>query len=117
MAKSLKPVILENVLLLDAYPELITWEPFRDGVDIHPIYSDENGCSSALLRYQSGSKIPAHKHAGYEHILILAGEQADEENKYKKGQLIIHPPESAHSIYSATGCIVLAIWEKPVKFI
>ena len=116
MADSLNPIILDNILSLHENPELIVWAPFREGVDIHPIYRDEDGCSAALLKYQPGSRIPAHQHEGYEHILILSGEQSDDENVYTRGQLVIHPPGSSHSIYSKTGCIVMAIWEKPVKF-
>lgn len=31
--------------------------------------------------------------------------------------LIINPPGTSHGILSESGCIVLAIYEKPVKFL
>ena len=33
------------------------------------------------------------------------------------GELLVHSPGTSHSIVSDTGCVVLAIWEKPVVFI
>ena len=54
---------------------------------------------------------------GYEHIFMLAGEQVDEVSKAESGSLIINPPGTSHSIMSENGCIVLAIYEKPVKFL
>ena len=33
------------------------------------------------------------------------------------GTLIINPPGTQHSVVSEAGCIVLAIYEKPVKFL
>jgi gamma-glutamylcyclotransferase (GGCT)/AIG2-like uncharacterized protein YtfP len=48
---------------------------------------------------------------------MLAGEQVDEVSKAETGSLIINPPGSSHSILSENGCIVLAIYEKPVKFL
>ena len=41
----------------------------------------------------------------------------DENSRAETGMLIINPPGSSHSILSENGCIVLAIYEKPVKFI
>jgi len=54
---------------------------------------------------------------GYEHILILEGEQQDEHYIYPQGTLVISPPGTSHSVQSPQGCIVLAIWEKPVSFL
>ena len=58
-----------------------------------------------------------HEHTGYEHIFVLAGSQVDENSKADTGSLIINPPGTRHSVLSETGCIVLAIYEKPVRFI
>ena len=54
---------------------------------------------------------------GYEHIFVLTGSQVDENSKAETGTLIINPPGTHHSILSENGCIVLAIYEKPVKFL
>lgn len=117
MAVELSPVILRDFFTLELQPDKLAWQPFRPGVEIYPLYKCDQGCSAALLRYSPGSAVPAHEHTGYEHILVLSGAQADEKHIYRKGTLVISPPGTSHSITSTGGCIVLAIWEKPVQFL
>jgi len=94
------------------------WQPFRDGVEVHRFYGDGiTGPTAALLRFQKAARIPKHVHEGYEHILVLAGSQTDEHGTIETGTLRIHPPGTSHRIVSEAGCIVLAIYEKPVRFV
>jgi len=72
--------------------------------------------AAALIRFQPGAKVPLHEHLGFEHILVLAGSQSDENGPLEKGMLMIHPPGTRHRIVSAEGCLVLAIYEKAVAF-
>jgi len=98
---------------LDALP----WRPFRPDVDIMIIYGHiGEGPCTALLRYQPGANVPRHRHAGMEHIIVLRGEQSDDDAKVSAGTLLIKPPGTSHEIISSKGCVVLAIWEKPVVF-
>ena len=92
------------------------FEPFHPGVEIRPLYRTQAGPAAAVLRYQPGASIPHHSHDGYEHILVLEGEQSDERGKYPAGTLIVNPPGSRHSVISETGCVVLVVWEKQPKF-
>lgn len=86
-------------------------------MDIHRLYGDGlTGPSAALLRYQKAASVPRHWHEGYEHILILAGSQRDEHGMISAGTLRIHPPGTSHEVFSEAGCLVLAIYEKPVHF-
>lgn len=119
MDKFGKAMILRDVFSLRSKPEQLNWQPFKDGVEIYPLYATEEqeGVSAALLRYAPGAKISRHEHMGYEHILILSGAQSDENGDYPEGTLIISPANTSHSVKSESGCIVLAIWEKPVKFL
>jgi quercetin dioxygenase-like cupin family protein len=95
----------------------LPWKPFQEGVGIHYLYGDGiSGPSAALVRFNPGGRIPRHEHTGYEHILILSGSQADENNRAEAGTLIINPPGSSHGVFSEEGCIVMAIYEKPVRF-
>ena len=48
---------------------------------------------------------------------MLAGSQVDENSRADAGTLIVNPPHTRHSVFSETGCIVLAIYEKPVAFL
>lgn len=92
----------------------LPWSPFREGVQIHQLYNSDTGASAALLKYESGAKVPHHTHSGYEHIFILEGTQSDQNGIYSVGTLVINSPKSHHDVYSKDGCVVLVIWEKPV---
>lgn len=92
------------------------FEPFRPGVEIRPLYRTLNGPAAAVLRYRPGASVPSHTHGGYEHILVLEGEQSDERGRYSAGTLIVNPPGSSHTVTSEAGCVVLVIWEKQVVF-
>ncbi len=98
------------------YLATINWQPFRDGVEIYPLYGSHGGMSSAFLRYAPGASVPTHNHVGYEHIFVLQGEQSDEYGTYPQGSIVVNPPSSRHSVRSKEGCIVLVVWEKPVEF-
>lgn len=117
MQNDLNVTILRDIFALESSSEHLAWQPFREGIDIFPIYKSTTGSSAALLRYAPGSSVPSHEHMGYEHILVLSGAQADENHEYPKGSLVVSTPGTKHSIRSPNGCIVLAIWEKPVRFI
>ena len=79
--------------------------------------SEITGPTAALIRFRKDGNVPAHTHAGYEHIIVLAGTQRDQNGTAAAGTLIINPPGTQHSVTSEAGCIVLAIYERPVKFL
>ena len=114
-----KPVFtLEDLFQISEWQDTLPWAPFRDGIDIYRLYGDgTSGPAAALLRFHPGARVPLHEHTGYEHILVLAGSQVDENGSAAAGALIINPPRTQHSVLSETGCIVLAIYEKPVAFL
>lgn len=94
------------------------WAPFRAGVEVcwlHP--GDGTAGASAHLRYQPGASVPLHEHPDVEHILVLAGSQYDDRTAYEAGDLAIQPPGSQHAVASTAGCVVLAIWARPVRII
>ena len=98
----------------DDYP----WECFRENVDIHRLYGDGvTGPTAALLRYRETAPIPPHVHEGYEHILVLCGSQEDAGGLIEAGTLRVHPPGTVHRGTGFAGCIVLAIYEKPVRLL
>lgn len=109
---------LTELFQLAARADQIPWQPFREGVQIHRLYGDgRTGPTAALLHFQKAGRIPLHSHAGYEHILILAGSQRDQNSVATAGTLMINPPGTSHRVISEAGCIVLAIYEKPVVFL
>jgi anti-sigma factor ChrR (cupin superfamily) len=112
------PIELRNLFKIAEEAEVIPWQPFREGVEIHRLYGDGvSGASAALLRYRATGFVPLHEHTGYEHILVLSGSQRDQNGTAAAGTLTINAPGTQHSVVSETGCIVLAIYEKPVRFL
>ena len=109
-------MILQDIFSLSDHPEQLPWQPFRPGVEIYRLYGDgDQGPAAALLKYAPGARVPEHEHQGYEHIIVLSGSQRDHQGSHGTGTLVINPPGSEHSVISEAGCIVLIIWEKPVK--
>ena len=96
----------------------IAWKSYKEGVEIYRLYGDGlSGPTTALIRYRAGAKVPLHEHVGYEHILVLAGSQRDHSGVFKAGSFVINSPGTRHAVVSDDGCIVLAIYEKPVRFL
>lgn len=111
-------VRLTDLFQITGWQQKLPWKPFQEGVDIYRLYGDgKSGPTAALLRFRPGGRVPLHEHTGYEHIFMLAGSQVDENSRAQAGMLIINPPGTSHSILSEEGCIVLAIYEKPVRFL
>lgn len=109
---------LSDIFELGRDADRIPWQPFQDGVDIHRLYGDgRTGPMAALLRFRQAGKVRLHRHDGYEHIIVLHGSQRDQNGTARAGTLMINPPGTVHSIVSEAGCIVLAIYEKPVVFL
>jgi quercetin dioxygenase-like cupin family protein len=109
---------LQNLFQIASWSDKIVWQPFRDGVDIYRLHGDGiTGPTTALIRFRKTGKVPLHKHAGWEHILVLAGSQRDQNTTANAGTLMINPPGTAHSVVGEAGCIVLAIYEHPVQFV
>lgn len=109
---------LDDLFQISAWQHTLKWQPFHEGVDIYRLHeSGTEGSTAALLRFHPGGRVPLHVHQGFEYILMLAGSQKDEVSQAMAGALIVNPPGTTHSVVSVDGCIVLAIYEKPVKFL
>jgi anti-sigma factor ChrR (cupin superfamily) len=119
MAPLTAPSVIAN--LLGHAHELRTtddWQPFRPGVTAHWLYEEGgNGPAAVLLRYEPGARVALHEHLGYEHMLVLEGDQYDEDGSYPAGSFVIHPPGTRHSPGSVGGCVALLIYEKRVRFV
>jgi anti-sigma factor ChrR (cupin superfamily) len=98
--------------------ETLRFEPFRDGIEVARLFGQaDQGASGAVLKYQPGASAPRHRHPGFETIVVLEGAQSDEAGTYLKGDVVVNPPGSVHTVTSESGCAVLIIWEKPVEFV
>ena len=109
----LEPAILKD--LLSGGWTRLSFAPFREGIEISSLL--ESSPAIAVLRYDPGARVPLHEHNGAETILVLDGSQSDEKGTYGKGDIVINPTGSRHSVWSDDGCVVLLHWAEPVKFI
>lgn len=93
----------------------LDFEFFREGIVVH--WLSKGGSeepSVAILHYAPGARVPRHRHAGLETILVLDGVQSDENGDYGVGALVLNPVGTEHSVWSQNGCAVLIQWARPV---
>lgn len=118
MLDSRSPLRIPDLIDIERWQHTLDWQPFRAGIDVFRLYGEPSaGASAVLLRFAPGGRVPWHAHLGHEHILVLAGAQSDQSGRAGAGSLIINRPGSAHSVVSEEGCIVLVIYERPVRFV
>jgi anti-sigma factor ChrR (cupin superfamily) len=93
----------------------LEFEPFRHGVSVHWLQKGAGDEPSvAILKYLPGARVPRHRHAGLETILVLDGIQSDEKGDYPAGSLVLNPTGTEHSVWTDMGCAVLIQWDRPV---
>jgi len=95
----------------------VAWQPFRPGVEIHRLWGDPAGASAALLRYAPGASVPRHVHEGVENVHVLEGAQRDDRGLHVAGSHVVNEAGSTHQVDSPDGCVVLVVWELPVRFL
>lgn len=93
------------------------WEILREGIEIQYLHRVTAQPVAALLRYQPGAHVPAHRHPGVEFVHILSGSQRDANGIYRAGSFKVNLPDTVHDVISDEGCLVLIIWEAPVEFV
>ena len=104
-------------LLHEARRQDLAWQPFREGVEVYWLHESDGGPSAAVLRYAPGAAIPRHRHEGEENIYVISGAQQDERGVYPAGAHVVNTPGSSHAVASPDGCVVLAIWSLPNRWL
>ena len=66
----------------------------------------ESGHVTSIVKYESNSFFPRHKHPLGEEIYVLRGTFSDESGDYGPGSYIRNPPGSSHTPYSEGGCLL-----------
>ena len=100
---------------VDALPWLDT--PY-DGIDMKILFKDESrGLMTALFRWRPGARLPMHEHTDIEQSYVLQGSLCDDEGECGPGQYVWRPAGSTHDAWSPDGCLLLAMFQKPNRFL
>lgn len=114
---ALPPGIVPSGVDLEALIQHGPWQALREGVEVQYLHRVPMQPVAALLRYQPGARVPAHRHQGVEFVHILSGSQRDANGIYCAGSFQVNLPGTVHDLVSDDGCVVLIIWAAPVEFI
>lgn len=82
------------------------WAPgLVPGLQVMPLhaYGTEQ---VALVKWAPGTQFQHHRHWGGEEIFVLDGTFADEQGAYPQGTWLRNPPDSVHTPFSETGCLI-----------
>lgn len=93
-------------------------ETYYAGIEMKILFKDEQrGVMTALFRWQPGAKLPMHEHTDIEQSFVLEGSLCDFEGECKAGDYAWRPAGSKHDAWSPNGCLLLAMFLKPNKFL
>lgn len=77
----------------------------------------ETGESTVLVRFEPGTRFPAHNHPGGEQVFVLEGDLQIGRDRLKTGDYLYTPPNHAHAASSEGGCVFLVALPKPVEIL
>jgi quercetin dioxygenase-like cupin family protein len=91
----------------------VTWLTVREGVTLTPLKM-ERGKGTFLMRYEPGSRSPAHTHPGGEEIYVVSGKGRLDDVPIKAGDFIFTPPGEAHTLHAETEVVIHVLLPEPV---
>ncbi|MCL6607166.1 MAG: cupin domain-containing protein [Geminicoccaceae bacterium] len=99
--------------------ESLPWQPTRfPGIDIKVLLKDEeSGLLTALFRWAPGARLPLHEHVEIEQSFVLEGSFRDDQGVCRKGDYVWRPAGSRHEAWSEEGCLLLAFFLRPNRFL
>lgn len=99
--------------------EKLPWQPTRfPGIEMKVLLKDEaSGLLTALFHWAPGAKLPLHEHVEIEQSFVLEGSFRDEQGICRKGDYVWRPAGSRHEAWSEEGCVLLAFFLKPNRFL
>jgi len=87
---------------------------------VQQIVIDIPGCrpQARMLRFQCGTQVPAHSHAGRELTLVLSGSLCDRDAVLQRGDVAETDEQTEHQPHAGPGedCICLAVTDAPLRF-
>jgi quercetin dioxygenase-like cupin family protein len=75
------------------------------------------GASTALVRFDAGTRFPAHDHPGGEEIYVVEGDLTVGPDRLRAGDYLYTPPGGTHAASTESGCVFLVTLPKPVRIL
>jgi putative transcriptional regulator len=106
------PMPLRRYLPDDAH-----WRPALGGIEEIELPLGDKSYRATLMRIGAGRGLPAHRHAGSEYTLVLAGGFSDGRGRFDRGDVCVADPSVEHRPVADSDqpCICLVIAEAPVR--
>jgi len=89
----------------------------RIGVNLGDVIEENGSAFTALMKMEPGARLPKHEHTEVEQSYVIQGSLADDEGTCTGGNFVWRRPGSVHSAWSPDGAVILAIFQKPNKFL
>jgi len=77
----------------------------------------DTGASTSLVRFEPGTRFPAHNHPAGEEIFVLEGDFTVGAHRMVSGDYLYTPPNEKHAASTEGGCLVLVTLPKPVEIL
>ena len=89
------------------------------GASVKPLRRDKDtgGGSTSLVRFEAGTRFPAHNHPGGEEVFVLEGDLQIGRDRLKPGDYLYTPPNGKHAASSEGGCVFMVTLPKPVELL
>lgn len=88
------------------------------GVSVKVLRRDATtGASTSLVRFEPGTKFPAHNHPAGEEIFVVEGDFTVGPHHLTGGDYLYTPPNEKHAASTEHGCLVIVTLPKPVEIL
>jgi putative transcriptional regulator len=96
----------------------LNWTRMAPRVHQIQINTPNSRSQARLLRFQSGTTVPAHGHRGRELTLVLTGSLCDRDTILYRGDIAETDERTEHQPHAGTSedCICLAVTDAPLRF-
>lgn len=98
-------------------PDDARWRPALGGFEEIELPLGDKSYRATLIRMAAGRGLPAHRHAGSEYTLVLAGGFSDGRGRFDRGDICVADPSVEHKpVADSDGpCVCLVVAEAPVR--